>query len=97
VGTYVIMPDHIHLFCRPAGFPAAEGVKAWTSYWKRLASLAMRDLQPLWQADCWDTQMRDIEHYNERLSYVRQNPVRRELVQRAEDWPYQGELNSFAW
>jgi REP element-mobilizing transposase RayT len=35
VGRYVIMPDHIHLFCAPAVFPP-EALKQWVRYWKKL-------------------------------------------------------------
>ena len=50
-----------------------------------------------WQSDCWDTQMRGGEHYHEKWEYVRQNPVRKGVVARAEDWPWQGELNVLRW
>jgi REP element-mobilizing transposase RayT len=51
----------------------------------------------LWQRDFWDTQMRSREHYQEKLSYVRMNPVRKELVVRPEDWPYRGQVFPVAW
>ena len=33
VGRYVIMPDHVHLFCAPAQWPAPP-LESWVSYWK---------------------------------------------------------------
>jgi len=33
VGRYVIMPDHVHLFCAPAQWPAT-GIKRWCGYLK---------------------------------------------------------------
>jgi len=33
VGRYVIMPDHVHLFCAPAQWPAVE-IKRWSGYLK---------------------------------------------------------------
>src|SRR6058998_1997627 len=33
VGRYVIMPDHIHLFCAPNTFPARP-LKNWVSFWR---------------------------------------------------------------
>src|SRR5205807_5313244 len=33
VGRYVIMPDHIHLFCAPNTFPA-QSLKKWIECWK---------------------------------------------------------------
>ncbi len=38
VGAYVVMPDHIHLFCSPAT-PEAENVAKWVGYWKRLVTI----------------------------------------------------------
>ena len=37
VGRYVIMPDHIHLFCAPGVFPR-EAIAPWVRFWKNLAS-----------------------------------------------------------
>ena len=96
VGRYMIMPDHIHLFCSPRD-RASEGVKRWAGYWKRHVSCETPDLQPLWLRDCWDTQLRDAAHYGEKWCYVAMNPVRKSLVARAEDWPFQGELNLLRW
>jgi REP element-mobilizing transposase RayT len=86
------MPDHVHLFCSPTT-PDAENVQKLVAYWKRLVSRELADLQPLWQRDCWDTQLRNVGHYGEKWEYVVQNPVRKELVTSPEQWPYQGCLN----
>ena len=96
VGRYVIMPDHIHLFCAPA-VREPENVARWVGYWKRWASLELRDLGRIWQRDCWDTQLRQGGHYGEKWEYVRQNPVRKGLVANADDWPHQGCLNELRW
>jgi putative transposase len=37
VGAYVLMPDHIHLFCAPASFES-ENVAKWVRYWKVLVT-----------------------------------------------------------
>jgi len=92
VGRYVVMPEHIHIFCAPAVHDA-ENVKQWVAYWKRLASRELKDLMPLWQRDCWDTQLRNVSHYGEKWEYVVRNPVRKGLVSSPEQWPYQGCLN----
>ena len=136
VGKYMIMPDHLHLFCGPARWPRI-GIKRWAAYLKeritkRLnASMAgeaapsrgpvtdngsaqprppsaqprppSAQLRPpsvrawKWQSDCWDTQIRSGKHYREKWEYVRQNPVRKELVETPEDWLWQGELNVLRW
>ena len=45
----------------------------------------------------WDRRLRDSDSYEEKWEYIRNNPVRHKLVTRAEDWPYQGELNVLKW
>ena len=96
VGNFVIMPDHIHLFCSPARHDA-ESITRWTAYWKRQVSIRLPDLKPVWQRDCWDTQLRGYENYETKWDYVRNNPVRAGLVRRAEDWPFQGVMNCLRW
>jgi putative transposase len=98
VGRYVIMPNHIHLFCAPAVRPA-QSLEKWVNFWK--SNIANHwpqpSEQPIWQRHFWDTQLRRHENYESKWEYVRQNPVRIGLVQSEEEWPYQGELNVLAW
>ena len=54
VGEYMIMPDHIHLFCVP-GVMHPERINVWASYWKRLAGDDLSLLRGVFQRDCWDT------------------------------------------
>ena len=98
VGRYVIMPDHIHLFCAPAVQPA-QPLDKWVSFWKSFAarSWPYPGQLPIWQRHFWDTQLRRDESYTSKWEYVRQNPVRAGLVTCEDDWIYQGELNVLAW
>ena len=96
VGRYVVMPDHIHLFCSPA-VHEPENVRNWVGYWKRLASCELTDLMPVWQRDCWDTQLRHVRHYDEKWAYVVRNPVRKGLVTDVAEWLYQGVVNELRW
>ena len=96
VGAYTIMPDHVHLFCVP-GVTHPVNIKMWTKFWKgQFRRLAGAD-RTIWQRDGWDTQMRDQANYLEKRSYVRENPVRKGLVVRWEDWPHQGEVHVIEW
>jgi len=58
VGRFVIMPDHIHLFCAPATIPP-EALEQWVRYWKNVASKnwPRPNEPPVWQRDFWDTQL----------------------------------------
>ena len=108
VGRYVLMPDHIHLFCAPneegsagASPSPAEATVApldnWVRYWKSQFSKRDRDPQHRWQADHWDTRLRREASYSDKWDYVHHNPVRASLVARPEDWPYSGELHVLRW
>lgn len=103
VGRYAILPDHVHLFCAPSAWPMSE-LKSWVGYWKNRTARLLRERLgeehgpgPVWQRDFWDTQLRRSQSYGEKWEYVRQNPVRHGLAASAEEWPYQGELDSLMW
>jgi putative transposase len=96
VGRYVIMPDHLHLFCAPA-VAEAENVMHWVAFWKRRVSCSWTGPAPLWERHCWDTQLRDARLYDAKWEYVVQNPVRNWLVRDVSEWPYQGCMNVLRW
>ena len=98
VGRYVIMPDHVHFCCAPAKWPIPDFHK-WMTFWKTKVALSFptEHVRPLWQRQCWDTQLRQGESFEEKCRYMVNNPVRKGLVSKAEDWPYQGVLNVFDW
>ena len=98
VGRYVIMPDHVHLFCAPAVSPP-ESLAKWVAYWKSIS--ARNSTSPhghkLWQRDFWDRQLRSGDSYSEKWDYVRNNPVRAGLVKNPDEWKWQGELEGLRW
>lgn len=98
VGRYVLMPDHIHLFCAPVQ-PGPGYLEPWIRYWKSLTTRRFPGIEKgrLWQRDFWDTQMRSGKHYASQWDYTRFNPVRQGLVDTPEAWPYQGEIHLFDW
>jgi len=99
VGRYVVMPDHIHLFCAPGNSSRSVSLQRWVTYWKALATLAwpVPGDEPVWQRHFWDSQLRRDESYDAKWDYVVQNPVRAGLVEGVGDWGYQGECNVLRW
>ena len=85
------MPNHLHFFVRGSGdFNLAQ----WINGLKRAISVSLgaTKKRPLWQPGFFDHVLRNDESYGEKWKYVRENPVRAGLVQRADDWPHQGEF-----
>jgi putative transposase len=98
VGRYVVMPDHIHLFCSPRDLDA-HPLTHWVHFWKAgvTRDWPIEKDKPIWQRDFWDRQIRTGERYDQKWEYVQTNPCRHGFVERPEDWPFQGELNVLEW
>jgi putative transposase len=95
VGNYVLLPDHLHLFCAPRDLNIP--LDRWVSYWKRLFTQRTRNPEWTWQSLHWDTRLRRSENYTQKWHYVRENPVRKGLVKNADEWPFQGMINVLPW
>jgi putative transposase len=95
VGEYVLMPDHLHLFCSPQALSFT--LDQWVRYWKSLFSKRIQQPEYRWQTGHWDTRLRRSENYREKWAYVRMNPVRKGLVAASEFWPFQGPINALRW
>ena len=95
VGRYVLMPDHLHLFCAPIDPPLPLG--NWVRYWKSAFSRSHGAPGHRWQNGQWDTRLRREESYDSKWHYVRNNPVRAGLVEDPDAWPYEGEINLLPW
>ncbi len=84
-----------------AGFVAAvcdrrlSPLSEWMKSFKNSLSKTLREMNvpaPHWQKGFFDHVMRSKESYSEKWLYVAENPVRKHLAARPEDWPYQGEI-----
>ncbi|MFH1024052.1 MAG: transposase [Planctomycetota bacterium] len=95
VGRYVIMPDHVHVFAGSAD-PTVE-LGRWVTFWKSRFTRAHGIAGHRWQNGYWDRRLRALEDYDSKWEYVRQNPVRHGIVNSADDWPFQGEMNILSW
>jgi putative transposase len=98
VGRWVIMPDHLHLFCAPASWPPTP-FPAWVRFWRNLATRRWPNQKetPIWQRDFFDRRLRRGESYHQKWLYLWENPIKAGMVKRPEDWPYQGEINVLEW
>jgi putative transposase len=95
VGHYIVMPDYVHFFARPAidARPMADWVQMWKSVGSRQIAAALAIKQPIWQAEYFDRYLRSTESYSAKWHYVEQNAVRAGLVEAVEAWPYRGTIN----
>jgi len=95
VGYYLLMPDHLHFFCAPRDLHF--GIDEWITFWKRHFSRRHVDQEWAWQRRAFHHRMRDRIEYEEKLAYVRENPLRKGLVKTPEEWPLQGRVHDLRW
>jgi REP element-mobilizing transposase RayT len=89
------MPDHVHLFAMPGVKP--DSMQKWIAQWKSISARRFTGMlgvhAPIWQRDYFDRYLRTAESYQTKWNYVRNNPIRANLVTAPEHWPYQGEIH----
>ena len=86
------MPEHVHLLLTPLrdeqGWP--YGLPAILKLIKGASARSVNKLLsisgPVWQEESFDHVLRSQESLEEKLEYIRQNPVRRGLVTKPEDY-----------
>jgi putative transposase len=84
---FVIMPDHLHAIISPLTNleKAAQFIKGGFSY---RAKKELGSNMEVWQKGFSDHRIRDASDYRLHAVYVRENPVRKNLCERAEEYEY---------
>jgi REP element-mobilizing transposase RayT len=90
------MPDHLHVLLTPGEETTLEKalqmIKGGSAY-KIRKELDFR--WPVWHSGFHDRWVRDGSEYRNYVAYVRQNPVKARLVERAEDYPWSSANRKF--
>jgi putative transposase len=79
---FLLMPDHVHAL---VSFPATDALTKTVRDWKKYTA---RTTGVRWQRDFFDHRIRNDENWELKAAYIRQNPVRKNLVDTAENWPW---------
>ena len=88
----VVMPDHLHLLLRPLRdqsgwpYPLVDILQCFKSATAHCINKYVHTSGPMWQEESFDHVLRSDESLKEKAEYIRLNPVRRNLVLRAEDY-----------
>jgi putative transposase len=87
---FVAMPEHAHLLIsepeRGTIATAVQALKISSSLRSATARNGSEYTSPLWQKRYYDRNIRDYAEFVEKLQYIHRNPVKRGLVERAEEW-----------
>ena len=88
----VIMPDHVHLLFHPLrdnqgwAFPLVDIMQCMKGATAHRINKLLHRSGPVWEEESFDHVLRSDESLKEKAEYIRQNPVRRGLVERPEDY-----------
>jgi putative transposase len=79
VPLWLLMPEHLHAL---VSFPHDSNPAKVIANWKEITA---KKTGIMWQRDFFDHRLRSDESHEEKANYIRQNPVRKGLVTKAED------------
>ena len=90
----VIMPDHVHWLMQP--LPKSENeywslssiVHSIKSYSSKQIPKVMKHIGIVWQDERYDRIMRNHQEFVNTWNYIRENPVKANLVETPEDYPF---------
>jgi len=85
--AWVVMPNHVHALFKVDATPMAEILESWKKHTANKANRMLNRRGVFWQADYWDTFMRDSAHELETHSYIENNPAKAGLVLDSKAWP----------
>lgn len=89
------MPDHVHMIFTPlinqvanAVYSLGEITDAIKGASAHLVNRKLNRSGKVWQMESFDRVLRSSENLDEKIDYILNNPVRRELVAAPEDYPW---------
>lgn len=91
---FVVMSDHIHVLFTPTMSleKAVQFIKGGFSY---RANKELASNMEIWQKGFSDHRIRDASDYRLHQTYIRQNPVRKNLCERVEQYPYSSACSGY--
>jgi putative transposase len=86
--VWVVMPNHVHALFKVDATPMAEILESWKKHTAQKVNRLLNRRGEFWQADYWDTFMRDSAHELETRNYTENNPAKAGLVLDPKTWPW---------
>jgi REP-associated tyrosine transposase len=86
--SFVIMHDHIHLIIVPNRKNISQCMKSLKGYSARRINIKLGERGSVWQSGFYDYILDSEEKISSRMLYIEENPIRKGLVENAEDYEY---------
>ncbi len=86
--AWAVMPNHVHALFKVDATPMADIIQSWKKHTAQKANRLLNRRGEFWQADYWDTFMRDRNHELKTRNYIEGNPAKAGLVVDPKVWPW---------
>ena len=86
---YCLMPDHLHIVLSPGD--SALSLTKFLNIFKGRTTTILREMEgfkKIWQRSAFDHVIRADEDLRAIIEYILNNPVRKDMVEKANDYPY---------
>ncbi len=86
---YCLMPDHLHVIVSPAD--STLPLSKFLNIFKGRSTRAFKEKEnsrKIWQKSAFDHVIRTEENLKAVIEYIMNNPVRKGIVERADEYPY---------
>ncbi len=101
IGSYVVMPNHVHVVLRPLPGKPRNSLEEILQDRKRASSFAIGKLDgkrgSIWQAESYDRIIRDPQHLWRCLQYIGKNPKKANLSEEAYTLHLNPKWKSLGW
>ena len=86
------MPNHVHVLVKTMpDISISDIMHSWRSFTAHEANMVLGRTGQFWMEEYFDRYIRDAEHFDSTVRYIRNNPVKAGLVSEPEQWPWAGD------
>jgi REP element-mobilizing transposase RayT len=87
--AWCVMPNHVHVLFEPLDGYALDGIiRSWKTFTAKQCNLLIKRSGTFWARDYFDRFIRDESHLARTADYIENNPVKANLVESPEAWPW---------
>src|SRR5262249_45914684 len=86
--AWVVMPNHGHILCTWAGHSLPDIMHSIKSFTASEANKMLDRSGRFWQKEYFDRYIRNARQFTKTVAYIENNPVKANLCDRPENWPF---------
>ena len=89
---WCIMPNHVHVLIKVEPEVSLSTIlHSWRTFTAHEANKVLGRTGQFWMHEYFDRYIRDVDHFNKTVNYIRNNPVKAGLTTDPDHWPWSGD------